>query len=77
MEDYEAVESSNIDAVKYDAEEEALYVVFSNGSHYRYYGVPAEVFEEFMGAESKGKFFHANIRSDFPCMQIEETEDDG
>lgn len=38
-----------------------LYVQFIHGAVYAYYGVAKEMYEEFLKAESKGKFFHANI----------------
>lgn len=41
---------------------EVLTVEFVNGQKYNYLGVPQTVVEEFMTAESKGKFFTKNIK---------------
>lgn len=38
-----------------------LKVTFTNGREYLYEGVPANVYEAFLLAESKGKFLHENI----------------
>lgn len=45
--------------------DEVLSVEFTNGTKYNYIGVPKNVYEEFMTAESKGKFFTQNIKSKF------------
>ena len=63
------VESSNILGVGYDDEEDTLYVTFHSGGvsggRYRYEGVRKEIYEAFMAAPSKGKFFHASIKGRF------------
>ena len=38
-----------------------LKVIFTNGREYLYEGVPANVYEEFLLADSKGKFLNENI----------------
>lgn len=57
-----AVESSNLQAIGYDPDNMELYVDFLNGSRYRYFDVPEDVFDEFQVADSKGKFLHQNIK---------------
>ena len=74
MDKYTQVESSNIKAVKYDAKEEALFVVFTNGGHYAYSNVPQEVYDGLLEADSAGKFFHASVRSTYPVRKVEEEE---
>jgi hypothetical protein len=37
----------------------------SNGSVWQYYDVPQYVYDEMIVAESKGKYFHANIREQY------------
>jgi hypothetical protein len=56
------VESSNIAAIGYDDEEQALFIEFNSGSTYKYIDVPFAMYEAFMDADSKGRFFHSNIR---------------
>jgi KTSC domain len=64
-----AVVSSQIEAIAFDAEEEAMFIRFppppgkTQGSLHRYDCVPAEVFDAFAAAESKGSFFYRNIKS--------------
>jgi len=74
VEGYTEVESSNIAAVKYDASEKLLYVVFTSGAHYAYEGVPGGVYEGLLDAESVGRYFHAQIRNNFQAKKIEEDE---
>ncbi len=60
------VTSSQIHAVGYDEPTKTLTVQFKSkggpGSTYTYSGVPAEVHQGLMGAESKGKFFGERIK---------------
>jgi len=57
------VESSNLSAIAYDEVNKKLYVQFSSGGIYSYSDVIPEVHEQFMVSESKGRFFHANVKS--------------
>lgn len=60
------VESSFISAIGYDAEAETLSVQMHNSSDvYLYEGVPASVFEEFLAADSKGRYFVENIKGQY------------
>lgn len=65
------VESSNLEGVGYDEEEELLYIAFRPKRNtprtlYRYFNVPAQTFSDLLNAESKGKYFHRNVREVFP-----------
>jgi len=60
-----SVESSNINSIGYDLENEILEVKFNHGSVYQYFGVPENVYEELMNADSHGKYFSANIRNNY------------
>jgi len=64
------VSSSNIYAIGYDADSQALEVEFTNGAVYSYSGVPSGEFEGFMSADSKGKYLHANIKSRYSFMKL-------
>ena len=48
-----------------------LEVEFSSGSVYNYFGVTERLFQAFLGAPSKGKFFAQRVRSRFPCERAE------
>lgn len=62
----EAVGSTNISSIGYDADSETLEVEFLNGSIYQYYNVPQGLYEQLMIAPSKGQFLNANIKNSYP-----------
>ena len=77
------VKSSNIASVGYSDRTETLEVAFlaegdkqraevrkEEGAIYRYMGVPPQVHDALMKAESKGKYFHANIRDRYPFDKV-------
>ncbi len=74
--------SSQIDEYRYDpahlhgadeanAVRGALYVRFTSGGEYVYFGVPIEVFTAFAQAESAGKFLAAEIKGKFEFQKLE------
>ena len=63
------VSSSNISAIGYDADSQTLEVEFTNGAVYSYSGVPSGEYEGFMGADSKGKYLHANIKDRYSFVK--------
>lgn len=67
------VKSSNISKVGYDPDSQTLGVQFLGGNIYHYFGVPAEVHQEMMATDSKGKFFAANIKPRFQAQKIDAT----
>lgn len=66
----QAVESSNLASIGYDAENEILEVEFNHGGIYQYYDVPQNVFDALMRADSHGKYFSANIRNDYKYQKL-------
>lgn len=62
------IQSSTIRSVKYEGSD--MIIEFVNGRVYRYIGVPAETFAEFLGADSKGRFFHTRIKNCYGCVRI-------
>lgn len=66
-----SVESSNIRYVGYDEFLLVLETEFKNGAVYRYYGVPSEVHDELINAESVGKYFNANVKSKYNFLKVE------
>ncbi len=60
------VESSMIHAVGYDPERQLLEVAFNSGRVYCYEGVPPDVYEDLMAAESKGRFMRAAVIDMYP-----------
>ena len=61
----EAVESSVVASVGYDAQSRLLEIEFHSGAIYRYLDVPEQIYRSLLAAESKGQFFGANIRNKF------------
>lgn len=59
------VDSSAITSVGYDPARETLELEFSSGNVYRYFGVPQEIYEDFLQAPSKGQFFGTFIRGQY------------
>lgn len=70
------VESSNITSVGYDVATEEMRIQFASGGLYTYPDVPMEVAEDFVGAESVGKFFFSNIRSQYEGTRVVEEDAD-
>jgi hypothetical protein len=64
------VESSMIQAVGYDPKTCTLEVVFNSGRTYCYEGVPPEVHQELMAADSKGRYMQAAIIGVYPDYPV-------
>lgn len=64
------VESSNIESIGYDSKSQTLEIEFLNGTIYQYFDVPETVFEEFMGADSHGKYLNANIKGTYRYSKV-------
>ena len=47
-----------------------LDLLFGSGRHYRYSNVPADVARRFANALSKGRFYNAEIRGRFACIEL-------
>lgn len=60
------VQSSNVASVGYDETSGELHVVFLNSpTVYVYLGVPREVFDGLMAAESKGSYLNREVKSTY------------
>jgi hypothetical protein len=64
------VVSSALAGVGYDPAKRSLEAEFRSGRIYRYHDVPPEVFEQLMGAESKGRFMNAHIRTAYRFTRV-------
>lgn len=62
------VKSSNIYSINYDNNK--LQIKFLKGGVYEYYGVPENLFNEFMNASSKGKFARKYIYNNYRFKKI-------
>ncbi len=68
-----AVESTTLAAVAYDEAPEILQREFRSSAVYRYFGVPAPVYEELLAAPSKGTYFNRAIRGNFRYSRASNT----
>ena len=65
------VESSLIQAVRYDAVSSILDVeLLPDLRRYRFFDVPFSVYEELMAAPSKGTYFNDFIRDQYPTRPL-------
>ena len=64
------IESSAIRAIDYQPPRRRLEVTFVSGERYAYDKVPGEVHRAFVAAESKGRFFQAEIRGRYPYRKL-------
>jgi KTSC domain len=59
-----------LEAAAYDRSQALLQLSFRNGTSYRYSDVPAEVYDQLLLAESKGKYFNLHIRNRYVYTKI-------
>jgi hypothetical protein len=65
------VESSNLLSIGYDPQASILEIEFvSNGEVWQYYDIPSNIFEELITADSKGRYFHRNIRGKYHDTRV-------
>ena len=64
------LQSTSLHAVTYQGQDAFLELEFRSGAIYRYLGVPEQVYQELLNAESKGRYFNQHIRNHFPYVQI-------
>ena len=62
--------SSIIRGAWYQPKRRQLDLLFTSGRRYIYSGVPMAVADGFAQAESKGRFYNAEIRNRFPCRAV-------
>lgn len=66
----QAVTSSNISAIGYDAQTKTLAISFTNGTMYNYHGVPVETWNGLESASSKGAYFAQNIKKMYSATKV-------
>ena len=64
----ESVVSSNIESIGW--ENDILEVEFLNGGIYQYFGVPKDVYEDMLIAESVGKYLHYYIKGFYNYQKV-------
>ena len=64
------VESSAFWAAGYAEDTSWLYLLFRSGEVYRYFDVPGWQYQEFLAADSKGRYFGRHIRGHFRYERV-------
>lgn len=62
---WQLLESKLLTSSAYDPENRILYLRFQSGDVYRYFDFPPEQHQQFLDAESRGRYFLAKIRNQF------------
>lgn len=65
-----SVDSSNIDALKFDPQGGNLHVRFKTGAEYIYEDVPVELVEGLYHASSVGRFLRENIMDNYTHRRV-------
>jgi len=68
--DWQPLESKLLAAAAYEASRRCLYLRFQSGDIYRYFTFPADQYQEFLDAESRGRYFLSHIRNHFPYERL-------
>ena len=68
--DRTAVTSSSLASIGYSPKQTTLEVEFKHGAIYRYLDVPADVFQAFLAAESKGAYFNHAVKDCYPHQRV-------
>lgn len=62
------VDSSNVDQIGFDEDNNEAHVIFRNGRHYIYSEVSIDTWEQFRDAPSKGAFVNQELKAKgYPC----------
>ena len=63
--------STNIASAGYDESQNMLEILFTSKTLYQFFEIPKELFLKLMDSESKGTFFHENIKDRFQYQRLE------
>ena len=65
-----SVDSSVFTSAAYRSDQRQLYLRFHHADIYRYFEFPPQLYDEFLVADSKGRYFARNIRNQFRYEQV-------
>jgi hypothetical protein len=65
-----AVESTLLASVSYSSGQRMLQLQFRDGSRYRYFDVPVELYRQLVQSDSKGAYFNRYIRNQFRFQEL-------
>ncbi|WP_315774309.1 MULTISPECIES: KTSC domain-containing protein [unclassified Bradyrhizobium] len=66
----DAVSSSNIAEVGYDATSRTLEVLFKTGAVYQYFDVPEQIYDELMRSSSVGGFLNSSVKGQYRYARL-------
>jgi hypothetical protein len=64
------VVSTEIEWIGYEPKRDMLQVEFIEGKIYQYDRVPSAVYQDFLGADSYGRYFELNIKNRYPSRRV-------
>ena len=64
------IESSMIKSIGYDPNISVLEIEFRSGEVWQYFDFPESLWYEFESSESKGKFFHREIKNQYSESRV-------
>jgi KTSC domain len=71
--DWQPLDSKMFAAVAFVPTTETLYLRFRSGDIYRYFDFPEAQYQEFLKAESRGRYFLTHIRGRFRYQRIAQS----
>lgn len=66
----EAVTSTNVAEVGFDANSRILEVQFKTGAVYQYFDVPQQIYDELRRASSIGGFINSNVKGHYRYARV-------
>lgn len=64
------VNSSSLLRIRYDEKTNTLEIEFQGGRVYQYFDVPKGTFEALLQADSKGQYFHSQLKGQFRYARV-------
>ena len=68
--DWQSLDSKMLAAAAYTPETRTLYLRFRSGEMYAYFDVPEAQYQQFLQAESRGRYFLSHIRGRFRYQRL-------
>jgi hypothetical protein len=70
---WQLLDSKMLAAVAYEPEPRTLHLRFRSGEIYSYFEVPEDLYQEFLQAESRGRYFLSHIRGRFRYQRLAQS----
>ena len=63
-------DSTNVKQIRYSEDRKIMQVIFTSGATYQYFGVPEQVWDAAVLADSIGGFINANIKGKYKYSKV-------